>query len=264
MKKWIPHVIVLLLLSIAEAARLFEFFLVLTGNQIAGITSAIITVAIVFYLAFYGYLWASRWATALCIILSLASFVQPLRTEYKKDQERIPTVELKAIPEWNPRLFWNGGKDSYKRAYDLQVDAIREQNEKIMIDNQIIRKDRELSLYFWHLLLGALVLGVCVPILNYLVSHKISSLNARKTYDVNLPWAKGTKTWETKEPEEDPVSDLKIFAKAHGVEIMTAESKPQSEFSSPTARPPRIPKKRKFEDSGPSLPFPFMEGFVLA
>lgn len=47
-----------------------------------------------------------------------------------------------------------------------------------MAENAKIQTKKELSLYFWHLLLGAVVLAVCVPILNFLVSHKIAEVGS--------------------------------------------------------------------------------------
>lgn len=174
--QWIPHGIVLCLLSVAEGSRLFEFYRMLSGNALAGIASAGVTVGIVFYLALYGYHNASRWATALCILLSLASFVQPLKNEYIQEDKARPIKELLGYPTYNPKAFWNGGRETYVETYRLETERIKKQNELILSQNAETQASKELSLYFWHLLLGALVLAVCVPILNYLVSHKIASM----------------------------------------------------------------------------------------
>ncbi|EMO26211.1 helix-turn-helix domain of resolvase [Leptospira interrogans serovar Bataviae str. HAI135] len=174
--QWIPHSIVLCLLSVAEGSRLFEFYRMLSGNALAGIASAGITVGIVFYLALYGYRNASRWATALCVLLSLASFVQPLKNEYIQEDKARPIKELLGYPTYNPKAFWNGGRETYVETYRLETERIKKQNELILLQNAEITSSKELSLYFWHLLLGALVLAVCVPVLNYLVSHKIADM----------------------------------------------------------------------------------------
>lgn len=174
--QWMPHGIVLCLLSVAEGSRLFEFYRLLSGNALAGIASAGVTVGIVFYLALYGYHNASRWATTLCVLLSLASFVQPLKNEYVKEDKARPIKELLGYPTYNPKAFWNGGREAYVETFRLETERIKKQNELILSQNAETQASKELSLYFWHLLLGALVLAVCVPILNYLVSHKIANM----------------------------------------------------------------------------------------
>ncbi|WP_017863250.1 helix-turn-helix domain-containing protein [Leptospira santarosai] len=178
MKKWLPHGVVLALLSLAEGSRLFEFYQTLSGNMLAGIASAAITVGIVFYLAFFGYRWASVGATILCVMLSFASFVDPLLNEFAREEKSHPARELLKYPAYNPRAYWNGGKETYVEAFRLETELVKRENERIMAENAKIQTKRELSLYFWHLLLGAVVLAVCVPILNYLVSHKIAEVHS--------------------------------------------------------------------------------------
>lgn len=177
MKKWLPHGVVLVLLSLAEGSRLFEFYQTLSGNMLAGIASAAITVGIVFYLAFFGYRWASIGATILCIALSFASFVDPLLDEFAREEKSHPVQELLKYPAYNPKSYWNGGREAYVEAFKLETELVKKENARIMAENAKIQTKRELSLYFWHLLLGAVVLAVCVPILNYLVSHKIAEVH---------------------------------------------------------------------------------------
>ncbi|UNE66877.1 helix-turn-helix domain containing protein [Leptospira interrogans] len=178
MKKWLPHGVVLVLLSLAEGSRLFEFYQTLSGNMLAGIASAAITVGIVFYLAFFGYRWASIGATILCIALSFASFVDPLLDEFAREEKSHPVQELLKYPAYNPKSYWNGGREAYVEAFKLETELVKKENARIMAENAKIQTKRELSLYFWHLLLGAVVLAVCVPILNYLVSHKIAEVHS--------------------------------------------------------------------------------------
>ncbi|EMK12868.1 MULTISPECIES: helix-turn-helix domain-containing protein [Leptospira] len=177
MRKWLPHGLVLTLLSLAEGSRLFEFYQTLSGNMLAGIASAAITVGVVFYLAFYGYRWASVGATILCVALSFASFVDPLREEYAREEKSHPAQELLKYPTYNPRAYWNGGKEAYVETFRLETELVKRENERITTENAGIQTKRKLSLYFWHLLLGAVVLAVCVPILNFLVSHKIAEVH---------------------------------------------------------------------------------------
>lgn len=177
---WMPHAVVLALLSLAEGSRLFEFYRTLTGNTVAGVVAGVasagVTVAIVLYLAVYRYKWTSRWATFLCIVLSLASYVAPVQEEYTKIEQSRPVKELKSYPVWNPKLYWNGGGEAYSEAFKAETADIKRENERILTENSIIHSEQELSLYFYHLLLAAGVLAICVPILNYLVSHKIAEL----------------------------------------------------------------------------------------
>ncbi|MFQ3854553.1 helix-turn-helix domain-containing protein [Leptospira kirschneri] len=213
--QWMPHGIVLCLLSVAEGSRLYEFYRTLSGNTLAGIASAGVTVGIVFYLALYGYRNASRWATALCVLLSLASFVQPLKNEYIQEDKARPIKELLGYPTYNPKAFWNGGREAYVETFRLETERIKKQNELILSQNAETQASKQLSLYFWHLLLGALVLAVCVPVLNYLVSHKIAAGHVNTlapaqarivTHREFLPSDKGASK-ETTQATEFPKSD---------------------------------------------------------
>jgi hypothetical protein len=280
--RYFPHVVVFLLLSTAEGFRLFDFYNVMTGSEIAGIASAVVSVGIVFYLAFYGYSWASKWATFLCIVLSLASFVKPVQTEYKADELRNPTKELKEYPKYDYRMSWSLGKEIYAEMYKKERQNIDDQNIDIMNENQAIRAEKKLSLYFYHLLLGALVLGVCVPILNYLVSHKISQLRNWKGVDLRSgPLRKifpdETDLFHTKDnqkeppgPGDPPAERAAAFTKEEAEkriqELSTVISSASSQteesdddFFVETPRPKKSKAKKKIVDLGPGLPFPFFE-----
>jgi hypothetical protein len=260
MKKYIPHVLVLSLLSIAEAARLFEFYNTFTGNEIAGMASAGISVAIIFYLAFYRYKWASRWATLLCIILSLASFVSPLQKELKKNEAANEIEKLKEYPKYDRRQAWTG-KETYDTIIQKETHRIDVENENIMLRNSEIRAERKFSLYFWHLVLGAIVLGICVPILNYLVSHKIANLSTPIS-NHGMP-----NFWDREESGSISIKKGQSVPATETIsESLTSEEiVPVKEDNIPKRQTIHIAsKKRKFYDEGPSLPFPFMEGMSLA
>jgi len=264
--KYAFHIIVLLTLSVAESFRLHDFYVIVTKNSWAAWASAFLCVSIVFYLAFYGYRWSSRWATLLCIILSLASFISPLQSEFKKHDSENQAEKLLEYPKWDRRQAWTG-KETYDTLMKKETARIDIENENIMLRNSEIRNQREFSLYFWHLILVAVVLGICVPILNYIVSHKISDLynyDRKINFDNSIQDILKKSGFTFRESVEkieldhsddsdEPPSDSSDMSSEYSKTEIIEQSKPGRKTVHIAS------KKRKYQDDSPSLPFPFME-----
>lgn len=245
--KFVPHIIVLIFLCLAEGSRLYEFFKTLSGNEIAGIASAVVTVGIVFYLSFYRYIWASRFSTGICILLSLMSFLHPVKEEYMKEQVVKDKKELLPYPEYDRRAYWNGGKEVYVKSFNIRTQEVSRMNEKIIAHNEKLQIQNELPIFFWHLILGAFILSVGVPILNYLVSHKIAEIFNEEQSKPHEP-PRSRKVEKKSGPKETFFSLLKEVDSIKMPKAETQELKPVSNEIS------QIKKKKKSIEQ-PSLPF---------
>lgn len=175
--KLIPHVILLLILATAEGFRLTEFFRMLTGSLGAGIASAIVTVIVVTYLAIYRMNWTSFFAMLICILLSFGSFLEPFQELRKERMDNaIETAEAKRLPlpQWDAARFWYGGGETYRKAFEAEVKHVEEHNRRVdaatFSDEQ---KEFSLSRYVIFAL-GVIVMAICVPLLAFVISHKLS------------------------------------------------------------------------------------------
>lgn len=170
------HIFMLLVLSLAEGFRLTEFFTVLSGNVGAGAASATVSVIVVLYLALFNMRGASIFATVVCIFLSLASFLKPyenLQVNNVKQNQNSVEKPL-PIPQWEPRKFWGSGREDYRKSFNAEVERVTRYNERL---EKLMSVSESKSLRLSEIvvfILGALVLGFCVPILTYTVSHKLA------------------------------------------------------------------------------------------
>lgn len=173
----VPHVVLLLILATAEGFRLTEFFRMLTGSLGAGIASAMITVIIVTYLAIYRMNWTSFFAMLICVLLSFGSFLEPFQELRRERMDNaIETAESKRLPlpQWDAQRFWFGGGETYRKAFEAEVKHVEEHNRRVdamlLSDEQ---KEINVSRYVIFIL-GVVVMAICVPLLAFVISHKLS------------------------------------------------------------------------------------------
>jgi len=170
--KYIPHILVLVIISLAEMTRIQVFYEMLVDNLVSSIAISIVSTAIIFYLAYYKYSALSIVATAICIAINLASFVPTLmNTQDKIETKRF---EMLAYPEYDQHKYW-AGRDAYKRTFELEVERVKAENERRSLENEKLENTTK-PLNFWYMAVTVVLMSIFIPILNYFVSHKIASL----------------------------------------------------------------------------------------
>lgn len=169
MKKFIPHILVLAILAIAEIPRLQVFFDIIVNNPITSYMVAFVSIAIIFYLSYYKHNVLSIIATVVCIAINIASF-QPVMQEKQEalTGEKLPLLEY---PTFEQSKYWSG-RDTYKKAYELEVSRVEQINKEREERNETSQS----PVHFWYLLATALVMSIFIPVLNFVVSHKIADL----------------------------------------------------------------------------------------
>lgn len=171
--KLIPHFLVLFCLLLVEASRLSIYLETLVQNQLISGFLAFILLSIVFYYAFYEFEDLSFYATLVCIVISILSYINPIRLEFEKSN-KIETKNLISIPVYNFQgQYWHE-----KMAYIKNLENITKQVEK---QNQEIEKwnakqeSKGLDyLSLFKLISTALVFSFFVPFSVYRISHRLS------------------------------------------------------------------------------------------
>jgi hypothetical protein len=168
----------LTVLALAEGFRLTEFFKIQTGSYEAGAASAAVSVIVVLYLALFHMKKASVFATAICIFLSLASFLRPYEDLQVSTVKRVNSDAEKTlpIPQYDPRKCrgTDEAKESCLKSYDKEVARIEKHNARI---EKLLTVGESKTLRLSEIVvfvLGAVVLGFCVPVLTFVVSHKLA------------------------------------------------------------------------------------------
>lgn len=175
MVKLFVHGVMLLILAAAEFFRLTDFFKIQAGSVEAGAASAVVSVVVVLYLALFRMKAASIFATFICVLLSLASFLRPYEELQFSTVKQVTDITEKTLPlpVWDPRKF-RSGEETYKASFDAETDRIKRHNERVE-KIYSVRESKNLRLSeIVVFILGALTLGLCVPVLTFTVSHKLA------------------------------------------------------------------------------------------
>jgi len=258
------HIVMLAILALAEGFRLTEFFKVQTGSYEAGAASAAVSVIVVLYLALFNMRNASIFATIVCVFLSLASFLQPYEDLQVSTIKKVNAEgeKILPLPQYNPQVCRGTGEGkaeclkNYDKNHDAQVLEIKKHNarvEKVLsVGESKTLRQSEIVVF----ILGALVLGFCVPILTYTVSHRLAGdwykfkngeeISGESGFDTDaipsflhkLKSENGAKE-ELKETEVSPIETQEIFEVPK--DIPASVEKPLIKLFEPKRHPPRSP-----------------------
>lgn len=175
----------------AEGSRFFNFFIILSGSTLSAFIFAVAVSLIIVYLALGEYDLTSIFSVIICIGLSVISYIDPFTKEIlEPDSNRIEIVEKKylAIPVWRSQWDSKEDKEMRKKSFNLELDKVLAHNLRVTNEiklQEVVSKTKLVAFLF-----SAFLMSFCVPLLTYLISHKLAKEFAgvieskRKTEDI--------------------------------------------------------------------------------
>lgn len=168
-------ILILILLLNAEGSRFFEFFGLLSGSQISAFLFALAVSLIIVYLSIGGYEKTSQLSVLICICLSVISYINPFVKEVLEvDFSKVKEIEkgYEDPPKWESK--WESKTDKEMRKISFEAKLARVLSHNARIDNEIklnetISYTKKIAFSF-----SAFLMSFCVPLLTYLISHKLS------------------------------------------------------------------------------------------
>ena len=168
-------IIMLVLVLSAEGSRFFNFFLLLSGSEMSALIFAIAVSLIIVYLALGEYEFTSKLSVVICIGLSVISYIDPFVKEVlEKDFTKISELEKTKldIPKWSSKWESKDDKEMRKLSFEAELEKVKKHNERI--DNEMLINDTTGKTKMIAFLFSAFLMSFCVPLLTYLISHKLA------------------------------------------------------------------------------------------
>ena len=164
-----------LLLGI-EGSRFKNFFGILSGSELASIFFAIAVSLIIVYLALGEYETTSKISVVVCIGLSVISYIDPFVKEVLEvDFSKISDLEKtkQEIPKWQSKWESKLDKEMKSLGFKEEVEKVKSHNEKVEKEILILNTVGKTKMIAF--LFSAFLMSFCVPLLTYLISHKLAS-----------------------------------------------------------------------------------------
>ena len=164
-----------LLLGI-EGSRFKNFFGILSGSELASIFFAIAVSLIIVYLALGEYEMTSKVSVIVCIGLSVISYIDPFVKEVLEvDFSKISDLEKtkQEIPKWTSKWESKLDKEMKSLGFKEEVDKVKSHNDKVEKEILILNTVGKTKMIAF--LFSAFLMSFCVPLLTYLISHKLAS-----------------------------------------------------------------------------------------
>ena len=163
-----------LLLGI-EGSRFKNFFGILSGSEIASIFFALAVSLIIVYLAIGEYETTSKISVVVCIGLSVISYIDPfvkevLEVDFSKISELEKTKQ--EIPKWKTQWESKLDKEMKSLGFKEEVEKVKNHNEKVEKEILILNTVGKTKMIAF--LFSAFLMSFCVPLLTYLISHKLA------------------------------------------------------------------------------------------
>ena len=164
-----------LLLGI-EGSRFKNFFGILSGSELASIFFAMAVSLIIVYLALGEYEMTSKVSVIVCIGLSVISYIDPfvkevLEVDFSKISELEKTKQ--EIPKWTSKWESKLDKEMKSLGFKEEVEKVKSHNEKVEKEILILNTVGKTKMIAF--LFSAFLMSFCVPLLTYLISHKLAS-----------------------------------------------------------------------------------------
>ena len=164
-----------LLLGI-EGSRFKNFFGILSGSELASIFFAIAVSLIIVYLALGEYEMTSKVSVIVCIGLSVISYIDPFVKEVLEvDFSKISDLEKtkQEIPKWQSKWESKLDKEMKSLGFKEEVEKVKSHNDKVEKEILILNTVGKTKMIAF--LFSAFLMSFCVPLLTYLISHKLAS-----------------------------------------------------------------------------------------
>ena len=164
-----------LLLGI-EGSRFKNFFGILSGSELASIFFAMAVSLIIVYLALGEYEMTSKVSVIVCIGLSVISYIDPFVKEVLEvDFSKISDLEKtkQEIPKWQSKWESKLDKEMKSLGFKEEVEKVKSHNEKVEKEILILNTVGKTKMIAF--LFSAFLMSFCVPLLTYLISHKLAS-----------------------------------------------------------------------------------------
>ena len=164
-----------LLLGI-EGSRFKNFFGILSGSELASIFFAMAVSLIIVYLALGEYENTSKISVVVCIGLSVISYIDPFVKEVLEvDFSKISDLEKtkQEIPKWQSKWESKLDKEMKSLGFKEEVEKVKSHNDKVEKEILILNTVGKTKMIAF--LFSAFLMSFCVPLLTYLISHKLAS-----------------------------------------------------------------------------------------
>ena len=169
-------ILMLCLLLGIEGSRFKNFFGILSGSELASIFFAVAVSLIIVYLALGEYEMTSKVSVIVCIGLSVISYIDPfvkevLEVDFSKISELEKTKQ--EIPKWTSKWESKLDKEMKSLGFKEEVEKVKSHNEKVEKEILILNTVGKTKMIAF--LFSAFLMSFCVPLLTYLISHKLAS-----------------------------------------------------------------------------------------
>ena len=169
-------ILMLCLLLGIEGSRFKNFFGILSGSELASIFFAVAVSLIIVYLALGEYEMTSKVSVIVCIGLSVISYIDPFVKEVLEvDFSKISDLEKtkQEIPKWQSKWESKLDKEMKSLGFKEEVEKVKSHNEKVEKEILILNTVGKTKMIAF--LFSAFLMSFCVPLLTYLISHKLAS-----------------------------------------------------------------------------------------
>ena len=169
-------ILMLCLLLGIEGSRFKNFFGILSGSELASIFFAVAVSLIIVYLALGEYETTSKVSVIVCIGLSVISYIDPFVKEVLEvDFSKISDLEKtkQEIPKWTSKWESKLDKEMKSLGFKEEVDKVKSHNDKVEKEILILNTVGKTKMIAF--LFSAFLMSFCVPLLTYLISHKLAS-----------------------------------------------------------------------------------------
>ena len=169
-------ILMLCLLLGIEGSRFKNFFGILSGSELASIFFAVAVSLIIVYLALGEYETTSKISVVVCIGLSVISYIDPFVKEVLEvDFSKISDLEKtkQEIPKWQSKWESKLDKEMKSLGFKEEVEKVKSHNEKVEKEILILNTVGKTKMIAF--LFSAFLMSFCVPLLTYLISHKLAS-----------------------------------------------------------------------------------------
>ena len=169
-------ILMLCLLLGIEGSRFKNFFGILSGSELASIFFAMAVSLIIVYLALGEYETTSKVSVIVCIGLSVISYIDPFVKEVLEvDFSKISDLEKtkQEIPKWQSKWESKLDKEMKSLGFKEEVEKVKSHNDKVEKEILILNTVGKTKMIAF--LFSAFLMSFCVPLLTYLISHKLAS-----------------------------------------------------------------------------------------
>ena len=169
-------ILMLCLLLGIEGSRFKNFFGILSGSELASIFFAVAVSLIIVYLALGEYETTSKISVVVCIGLSVISYIDPFVKEVLEvDFSIFSDLEKtkQEIPKWQSKWESKLDKEMKSLGFKEEVEKVKSHNEKVEKEILILNTVGKTKMIAF--LFSAFLMSFCVPLLTYLISHKLAS-----------------------------------------------------------------------------------------